>query len=76
MLTLHHPELMHTVLNYPIGLYALTIKGNNRSALVVKANKEALLASQLIKASRCCCANGRRRKSYGWHNVGILRRLC
>lgn len=49
MLTLHHPELMHTVLNYPIGLYALTIKGNNRSALVVKANKEALLASQLNK---------------------------
>jgi hypothetical protein len=49
MLTLLHPELMPTILAFPLGFRALTIKGHARPVLVFKGPKEALLAAQLRK---------------------------
>ena len=52
MLTILHPELLPTVLDHPIGLRPLTIDGQERRVLVLKAPKEMLLTAQLNKGFR------------------------
>lgn len=49
MLTLLYHELLSHVMHFPGGLYALTIAGEERTVLLVKMLKEALLVARLNK---------------------------